>query len=69
VALSRCTSLEGVVLSAPVTPDCILTDAHAQGLSRHEKSESELRQALEDGKRKFWRERLLRYFDWKPMYE
>lgn len=68
VALSRCTSLEGVVLRTPVTPHSIITDANALRFSQSEKQESELQQLLDSGKRTFWRERLLRYFDWNPMF-
>ncbi|MDR1675472.1 MAG: AAA family ATPase [Tannerella sp.] len=68
VALSRCTSLDGIVLRTRVSPDCVMTDPHAVDFSRTEKSETELRRILVDGKRKFWQERLLLYFDWKPMF-
>jgi hypothetical protein len=68
VALSRCTTLEGIVLRTPVSPDCIMTDTHAMTFSKTEKNESELLHILAEGRRKFWRERLLLYFDWKPMY-
>jgi energy-coupling factor transporter ATP-binding protein EcfA2 len=68
VALSRCTSLEGIVLRAPVSPGCIMTDTHAVAFSKSEKPDSELQHILSEGRRKFWRERLLRYFEWKPMY-
>jgi hypothetical protein len=68
VALSRCTSLGGIVLRTPVTPKCIMTDTYAIGFSKTEKTENELQRLLTEGKRKFWRERLLLYFDWKPMF-
>ncbi|MDR0712912.1 MAG: helix-turn-helix domain-containing protein [Bacteroidales bacterium] len=68
VALSRCTSLEGIVLRTQVSPGCIMTDIHAVAFGKTEKSDSELQQILTESKRKFWRERLLRYFEWQPMY-
>ncbi|MDR1454198.1 MAG: helix-turn-helix domain-containing protein [Tannerella sp.] len=68
VALSRCTSLDGIVLRTRMSPDCVMTDPHAVDFSKTEKPEIELRNILVDGKRKFWQERLLLYFDWKPMY-
>jgi hypothetical protein len=68
VALSRCTSLDGIVLRTRVAPDCVMTDAHAVDFSKTEKSEVELQHLLVDGRRKFWQERLLLYFDWKPMF-
>ncbi|MDR1102466.1 MAG: AAA family ATPase [Tannerella sp.] len=68
VALSRCTSLDGIVLRTRVAPDSVMTDAHAVDFSKTEKSETELQHLLVDGRRKFWQERLLLYFDWKPMF-
>jgi hypothetical protein len=69
VALSRCTSLDGIVLYSKIHPSCILTDDHAIQFSQTEKTEDELRRLFRQGKKKFWAERLLLYFDWKPMYQ
>jgi hypothetical protein len=68
VALSRCTSLEGIVLFSKINPNCILTDDYAIEFSQNEKEEEELQHLFHQGKRKFWAERLLMYFDWKPVY-
>lgn len=68
VALSRCTSLEGIVLRSPVSPSSIMTDSHAVAFSKTEKPDAELRNILSEGRKKFWRERLIRYFEWKPVY-
>jgi hypothetical protein len=68
VALSRCTSLNGIVLYSRVHPNCIMTDNYAVEFSLNEKTEQDLLQLFRQGKRKFWAERLLQYFDWKPMY-
>jgi hypothetical protein len=67
VALSRCTSLEGIVLQSPITPECIRTDAYAQAFSQNEQPTERLQQALANAKQRFWAERLLRYFDWQPL--
>lgn len=40
VALSRCRSLEGLVLSSPVNPDSIITDAKVDGFVLHSIEES-----------------------------
>ena len=69
VALSRCTSLEGIVLQSKIHSNCILTDEFALGFSKTEKDETELQHLFTDGKQKFWAERLLMYFDWKEMYQ
>jgi hypothetical protein len=68
VAFSRCTSLNGIVLYSRVHSNCIMTDNHAVEFGRNEKTEQDLQQLFRQGKRKFWAERLLQYFDWKPMY-
>ncbi|GHT73966.1 helicase [Bacteroidia bacterium] len=68
VALSRCTSLDGVVLYSRIHSNCILTDTNAIAFSQNEKAEQELMSLFRQGKKKFWAERLLLYFDWKPMY-
>ena len=63
VALSRCTSLDGIVLLSKITQKSVQTDAHAVKLSQSEKEHSVLQQILEEEKRRFWAERLLLYFD------
>jgi len=68
VALSRCTSLEGIILDSEIRPSCVLTDEYALSFSKTEKDESELQRLFTDGKQKFWAERLLMYFEWKEMY-
>jgi hypothetical protein len=68
VALSRCVALEGIVLYSKIHSNCIMIDNHAVEFCRNEKTEQDLLQLFCQGKRKFWAERLLLYFDWKPMY-
>ena len=63
VALSRCTSLEGIVLLSKITQKSVQTDAQAVQLSKSEKEQAVLQQILEEQKRLFWAERLLLYFD------
>jgi hypothetical protein len=69
VALSRCTSLDGIVLFSRIRPNSILTDADAIRFSQNEKAESELLSLFKEGRKKFWTERLLLYFDWRPMFD
>lgn len=68
VALSRCTTLDGIVLQSPVNQDCIKTDKYAIRLAQSEKSAVELSGILRAEKQKFWAMRLLLYFDWKPLH-
>jgi len=69
VALSRCTSLDGIVLFSKIRPNSILTNDDAIRFSQTEKGEDELLRLFREGKKKFWTERLLLYFDWRPMYD
>ncbi|MDR2056797.1 MAG: AAA family ATPase [Dysgonamonadaceae bacterium] len=69
VALSRCISLDGIVLFSKIYPNSILTDKYALEFSRNEREEKELTQIFQLGKRKFWIERLLLYFDWKAVFQ
>jgi hypothetical protein len=69
VALSRCTSLDGIVFYSRIHPNCIMTDDHAIQFSQTEKAEEELRRLFRRGKKKFWAERLLLYFEWRPVYQ
>ena len=69
VALSRCTSLEGIILQSPITPECILTDAEAVAFSRNEQPAGLLEKSLAEAKQRFWAERLMQYFDWKPLLD
>jgi hypothetical protein len=67
VALSRCTSLDGIILQSPITPECIQTDAYAIALGRNEQPVEVLEKWLAEAKQQFWAERLIQYFDWKPL--
>ncbi len=68
VALSRCTTLDGIVLQSPVRPDCVQTDEYAIRFAQSEKDATELSDILKIEKQRFWAMRLLLYFDWKPLH-
>jgi hypothetical protein len=67
VALSRCTSLEGIILLSQITQRSVQTDSHAVRLSKSEKEQTVLERILEEEKKRFWAERLLLYFDCKDL--
>lgn len=67
VALSRCTSLDGIILLSPISQNCIKTDYKAISFSKSEKSDHEQEQLLEKGKKLFWKQQILKIFDWKDM--
>jgi uncharacterized protein YpbB len=69
VALSRLTSLQGLVLRSRITPRNILTDSQVQEFSEHETSEEALREMLQSAQLDFIRQSLLETFDWKRLLE
>lgn len=66
VALSRCTSLGGIVLYSRLTQHSISTDPYAIEFSKKEQPVNTLQEILEQEKPRFCAEQLLRYFDWTP---
>jgi len=69
VALSRCTSLGGIVLFSKIRTNCIMTNDYAVQYSQTEKNENEILMLFREGRRKFRIERLLLYFDWRPIQD
>ncbi len=66
VALSRCTSLNGIVLFSRISPQSISTDRYAIEFSANEQDPSYLREVLSKEKPYFCAQQLKRYFDWSP---
>lgn len=67
VALSRCTSLDGIVLFSRITADSIRTDEGAIAFSRNELKPDYLQQILKQEKPYYCAERLKKAFDWSPV--
>lgn len=67
VALSRCTSLNGIVLFSRITPDSIRTDEAAIAFSKKELMQDYLQQILDQEKPHYCAERLKKAFDWTPV--
>jgi len=65
VALSRCTSLEGVVLHSRILAESISTDQRVIEFARKENDAEELEHLLRFEQQKFWAEQLLQLFDFK----
>ena len=57
VALSRCVSLDGIVLVAPISPSSVMTDSRAVNFSKTAKDKTEILDILEKDERQFRRER------------
>ncbi|MDR1090395.1 MAG: AAA family ATPase [Prevotella sp.] len=66
VALSRCTSLDGIVLFSRITQQSISTDPFAIAFSENEQPVGFLEQILESEKPRYCAMQLKRYFDWSP---
>lgn len=66
VALSRCTSLDGIVLFSRITQQSISTDPYAIEFSKNEQPIDFLERILESEKPRYCALRLKKYFDWTP---
>ncbi|MEX1241804.1 MAG: helix-turn-helix domain-containing protein [Cyclobacteriaceae bacterium] len=67
VALSRCTSLEGLVLRSRILPSSISTDPLVIDFARREAADDELVRLLERGKREFQHLQMARTFDFEKL--
>lgn len=67
VALSRCTSLEGIVLYSRITEESIQTDGEALRFASQEKEVSFLEEVLKSEKPQYTAQRLKLNFDWTPL--
>ncbi len=67
VALSRCRSLEGIVLPAPVPPTAVRVDERVQQYSGSAKAVDELRQFFGAAQRQYQQELLRHAFDGCPL--
>lgn len=66
VALSRCTSLEGIVLFSKITPQSISTDPYAIEFAKNEQEAHFLQEILRQEKPRYCAMQLKKYFDWTP---
>lgn len=69
VALSRCTSLEGIILKSPITPAAIQTDHRLEHSGLKMLPEYILMDRLMAERNAYQAERLKRLLDWRPVYE
>lgn len=67
VALSRLTSLEGLVLYSQIADNCISSDQAAIDFSSTEKSEADLKSELEAAQISYVRNFLVKAFDWSKL--
>lgn len=69
VALSRCTSLDGLILHSRISPSSISTDPLVQEFARRESGDDALLRLLENGKREFQHQQLRENFDMRKLQE
>ena len=69
VALSRCTSLDGLILRSRITPSSISTDPLVLDFAKHEASDDALSSLLEKEKHDFQNRQLARNFDLQKLVE
>jgi len=67
VALSRCTSLDGLILHSRILPSSISTDPLVLDFARREAAEEELGRLLEKGKLEYQTQQLARTFDFEKL--
>lgn len=67
VALSRCTSIDGMVLRSKISPAAIATDRRIIEFARRESDTASLEAILEKEKYAYWSSTLLKLFDWSKL--
>lgn len=67
VALSRLTSMEGLILYSRIQPHCISTDERVIAFTRSELEADELQQQLQQERKAFVSSSLLQSFDWSKL--
>lgn len=67
VALSRCTTLDGIVLYSKITQESIQTDGEAIRFAKQEKNIDFLKKTLDAEKPNYTAQRLKMNFDWSPL--
>jgi len=69
VALSRLTSLDGLVLKSPIHAACISTDQEAKAFAETEPDPERLQKHLKEAQRQFVHSSLLQVFSWQKLYD
>lgn len=69
VALSRLTSLEGLVLYSPISASCISTDRQAIEFTKNEKDPEILQEELKRAQKVFIHDQLLQVFNWSRIVD
>jgi PIF1-like helicase/Helix-turn-helix domain/Helicase len=67
VALSRCTSLTGIVLLSEILPSAIATDSRVIAFANKEAAAEELQNILETDQQQYLSDALIKLFDWQKI--
>lgn len=67
VALSRCRTLEGLVLSAPIRPHAVMSDQIVENFNRHVESHQPDQELLAQAKEHYFQELVRELFDYRPI--
>ena len=67
VALSRLTSLQGLILHSRIHPNCISTDSRVLEFVKSEESEEQLENILKEEQQNFVKQSLLKGFSWQKV--
>jgi hypothetical protein len=67
VALSRCTTLDGIILHSKIPASAIATDERVIRFAEKEIEENRLYEILENEQRTYWADTLLKAFDWTKL--
>lgn len=68
VALSRCKTLEGLVLSSPIARMAVISDRAVKSFTEYVGQHQPGQQELEEAERKYFLELLAELFDYKPVF-
>ncbi|KEO74206.1 helix-turn-helix domain-containing protein [Anditalea andensis] len=69
VALSRLTSLDGLILKSPINASCIRTDQEAKDFAETEPDSDSLQKSLKEAQRQFIHESFIQGFSWHKLFE
>lgn len=69
VALSRLTSLEGLILYSRINPDCISTNIQAIDFSQTEPNREKMLRELKEAQQQYLHNLLIRVFNWQKIAE
>lgn len=68
VALSRCKTLEGLVLSSPISREAVINDVAVKSFTEYVEQHQPGQEQLDEAQRRYFLELLVELFDYKPVF-